>query len=180
MSTENVILVNENGEIIGSQEKMQAHRDGHLHLAFSVLLYRDGEKGIEFLLQQRDSHKYHSGGCWTNTCCSHPREGEHMIAAGVRRLQEEMGITEPVYLQDVASFVYRAELDNDFIEYELDHVLVAKVDHQLVVEPNPNEVMAFCWWSQSELMLAMMQNPTQFTAWFPSVFSHTLKIVMNA
>ncbi|MCQ1060633.1 isopentenyl-diphosphate Delta-isomerase [Photobacterium sp. DNB23_23_1] len=168
MIEEQVILVDPQGRELGVQEKMQAHRDGVLHLAFSVLLYRDGGNEREFLMHQRALGKYHSGGLWTNTCCSHPRLGESMAQAGIRRLEEEMGIVDIRTLSDVASFVYRAELDNDLVEHELDHVLMAPAS-DIVINPNPEEVLAYRWWAQSELLAALDQEPHLFTAWFPQV-----------
>ncbi|MDV5171012.1 isopentenyl-diphosphate Delta-isomerase [Photobacterium rosenbergii] len=173
MIEEQVILVDPQGRELGVEEKMQAHRDGVLHLAFSVLLYRDGDNEREFLMQQRALGKYHSGGLWTNTCCSHPRREETMEQAGIRRLAEEMGIVDIRALSDVASFVYHAELDNDLIEHELDHVLVAEAAN-IAITPNLNEVLTYRWWTQSELQVALDQEPERFTAWFPQVLALTL------
>ncbi|MGF1725226.1 isopentenyl-diphosphate Delta-isomerase [Photobacterium nomapromontoriensis] len=167
MIEELVILVDPQGRELGAQEKMQAHRDGALHLAFSVLLYRNRATGREYLLQQRAMDKYHSGGLWTNTCCSHPRLGETMEQAGIRRLAEEMGIVDVEQLDDIANFIYQAKLDNQLVEHELDHVLVAESD--VIVEPNPAEVMAYRWWPQADLAQAVAKHPTQFTAWFNQV-----------
>lgn len=174
MIEEQVILVDSQGRALGVKEKMQAHREGALHLAFSVLLYRDGSAGREYLMQQRATDKYHSGGLWTNTCCSHPRQGETLEQAGIRRLAEEMGITGVAALQDIAHFVYRAELDNQLVEHELDHVLVAAV-LELEIHPNPDEVMAYRWWPEADLEQAVAQQPTQFTAWLPQVLAHAVQ-----
>lgn len=174
MTEEQVVLVDPQGRELGLQEKMQAHRDGALHLAFSVLLYRDTGDGKAFLLQQRAMGKYHSGGLWTNTCCSHPRQGESLEQAGLRRLKEEMGITGVSQLDDIATFLYRAELDNQLVEHELDHVLVARVS-ALTIEPNADEVMNYRWWPQAELEQAVTSEPQSFTAWFPQVLAHTLR-----
>ncbi|UTV27384.1 isopentenyl-diphosphate Delta-isomerase [Photobacterium atrarenae] len=171
MAQEQVVLVDPQGRILGSQEKMQAHRDGALHLAFSVLLYRERAGGREFLMQQRARGKYHSGGLWTNTCCSHPRQEEPLEQAGIRRLAEEMGITGVTRLDDIARFIYRAELDNQLIEHELDHVLVACVSG-LEIVPNPDEVMAHCWWPEEKLAQAVVETPERFTAWFPQVLAY--------
>ncbi|KLV02222.1 isopentenyl-diphosphate delta-isomerase [Photobacterium aquae] len=173
MIEEQVVLVSPDGQPIGLQEKMQAHRDGALHLAFSVLLYRQGANGREYLMQQRALGKYHSGGLWTNTCCSHPRQGETIVEAGIRRLQEEMGISGVSALEDVANFIYRAQLDNALVEHELDHVLIACTD-ELAFEPNPDEVMAYRWWPELELVEAVEVSPELFTAWFPQVLSHAI------
>ena len=170
MIEEQVILVDPQGRELGVQEKMQAHRDGALHLAFSVLLYRDGDNGREFLMQQRALGKYHSGGLWTNTCCSHPRQGESMEQAGIRRLEEEMGIVDVPALSDIAHFIYHAELDNDLVEHELDHVLVAAAP-EIAITPNPEEVLSYRWWGQDDLQAAVEQAPQDFTAWFPKVLS---------
>jgi isopentenyl-diphosphate Delta-isomerase len=131
---EQVILVNEQDEPLGLMEKMEAHEKGILHRAFSVFLFNDRH---QLLLQKRALTKYHSGGLWTNTCCSHPRENEEVLDAGNRRLREEMGIQSQ--LTNVFSFVYRAELDNNLIEHELDHVLVGTFND--TPQPNPEEVM---------------------------------------
>ncbi|MFC1507889.1 isopentenyl-diphosphate Delta-isomerase [Pseudomonadota bacterium] len=173
MIEEQVVLVDPHGQVQGVQEKMQAHREGALHLAFSVLLYRETAEGREFLMHQRALGKYHSGGLWTNTCCSHPRLSETIEQAGLRRLEEEMGITGITQLHDIVSFVYRAELDNRLTEHELDHVLVANIK-TIKIAPNPNEVMAYRWWSQAELEQALATDPQRFTAWFPQVLKHVI------
>ena len=118
---EKVILVNERDEPIGEMEKMEAHEKGVLHRAFSVFIFNDNN---ELLLQKRASSKYHSGGLWSNSCCSHPRTGETIVEAGTRRLIEEMGFIVP--LESVFSFIYKAELDNHLTEHELDHVLIGR------------------------------------------------------
>lgn len=170
MTEEYVVLVDEQGHECGLQEKMQAHREGALHLAFSVLLYRNTAVGREYLLHQRALGKYHSGGLWTNTCCSHPRQGETLSQAGIRRLQEEMGITITTTLTNVGQFCYYAELDNQLIEHELDHVLIANGEG-LIFTPNPAEVMAYRWWPIAELQQQVQQTPQQFTAWFAQVLA---------
>ncbi len=175
MSAERVVLVNMEGEPIGLKEKMQAHIDGDLHLAFSVLLYRQNQHGErEYLLHQRAMGKYHSEGLWTNTCCSHPRQGETFEAAGTRRLKEEMGIDLHIPLTDIGQFVYRADLDNQLVEHELDHVLIADMGLEpssTFFEPNPEEVMAFEWVQSGTLREQLKQYPAHFTTWFSKVFS---------
>ena len=118
MSIEKVILVDENDNQVGVMPKLEAHQKGLLHRAFSVFIFNSK---YELLLQKRASSKYHSGGLWTNTCCSHPREGEEILDAAKRRLIEEMGIDTS--LRKVHDFIYKAELDNDLTEHEFDHVL---------------------------------------------------------
>lgn len=118
---EKVVLVDQNDVVVGEMEKMEAHRKGVLHRAFSVFIFNDNK---ELLIQKRAEEKYHSGGLWSNTCCSHPRISETIIAAAQRRLKEEMGFSTAV--EEVFSFQYRKELDNGLIEHEFDHVLLGK------------------------------------------------------
>ena len=121
MIEEKVILVNEQDEQIGLMPKMEAHEKALLHRAFSVFIFNDDN---ELMLQQRALDKYHSPGLWTNTCCSHQRDGETNIEAGKRRLQEEMGFV--VELRESVSFIYKAPFDNGLTEHEYDHVLLGK------------------------------------------------------
>ena len=118
MSIEKVILVDENDNQVGLMPKLEAHQKGLLHRAFSIFIFNSK---YELLLQKRASSKYHSGGLWTNTCCSHPREGEDILDAAKRRLFEEMGIETS--LRKVHDFIYKAELDNDLTEHEFDQIL---------------------------------------------------------
>src|SRR5688572_19216713 len=119
-------------------EKMEAHEKGLLHRAFSVFIFND--KG-EMLLQQRALNKYHSGGLWTNACCSHPRPGEDTLQAAKRRLQEEMGIETPLTLK--TSFTYKTAFENGLTEHEFDHIFTGTFNG----EPNINstEVNSYCW-----------------------------------
>ena len=133
MIEEQVILVDENDTQIGLMPKMEAHEKALLHRAFSVFSFNDSG---ELLLQQRAADKYHSPLQWTNTCCSHQREGESNIEAGKRRLQEEMGFS--CELSEVFSFIYKAPFDNGLTEHELDHVMIGKFNG--VPEVNPEEV----------------------------------------
>ena len=151
--SEQVILVNENDQEIGSREKMAAHRDGELHRAFSVFVF-NGEG--QMLLQRRAEAKYHSGGLWTNTCCSHPRPGESTEAAAHRRLQEEMGFD--CDLEEVFQFTYYAKLDNELFEHEYDHVFVGTFEG--TPTPNPAEVSAYKWIGVEELKRDVQENPS--------------------
>lgn len=159
-----VILVNEADEAIGTMEKMQAHREALLHRAFSVIL-RNKEGKI--LLQQRALSKYHSGGLWTNTCCSHPAPGEDILNAAKRRLQEELGITCND-LNVKYSFIYKAALDNELTEHELDHVVLGSYDGP--VSLNEDEVAAIEYVSSEELAARMQNKPEQFTVWFKAIY----------
>lgn len=160
---EKVILVNELDEVIGEMEKMEAHEKGILHRAFSVFIFNDRN---ELLLQKRASQKYHSGGLWSNTCCSHPRLDEQILAAGTRRLEEEMGFSVP--LQSTFSFIYEAKLDNDLTEHELDHVLIGRFSG--IPTMNPAEVEDWKYLGLDELAADMKASPELYTVWFHIVF----------
>ncbi len=162
-SEDHVILVDESDAELGTMEKMKAHRLGVLHRAFSAFVFNS--KG-EMLLQQRAHSKYHSGGLWTNTCCSHPRLGESVENAAERRLMEEMGMKSTFSSQ--FSFLYKAHLDQDLIEHELDHVLVGYSDDHPV--PNPSEVASWRYVSVEKIREEMGANEHHFTEWFKICF----------
>ncbi len=159
-----VILVNEQDEVVGAMEKIEAHRKAVLHRAFSVFIFNTNG---EMLLQQRAFSKYHSGGLWTNACCGHPSPGEQTVDAAERRLQEEMGFTTG--LQELFNFTYRHAFDNGLTEYELDHVFVGYWDAPVL--PSPDEVNDFCFLSIEEIKRSMAAVPQQYTVWFRIVFS---------
>ena len=169
---EHVILVDENDQQIGLMEKMEAHEKGLLHRAFSVFIFNDEN---QLLLQQRAKDKYHSGGLWTNTCCSHPREGESLLDAVKRRLHEEMGFSCPI--ETVFSFIYKAELDNNLIEHELDHVLIGNYNE--APKPNPDEVMDWKYVDLEWVVEDMKANPENYTAWFRIVFDNVKGHFLN-
>lgn len=163
MQETQLVLVNEQDEPMGLMEKMEAHRKGLLHRAFSVFVFnKDGE----MLLQRRALHKYHSGGLWTNTCCSHPYPGEGNKEAAIRRLQEEMGFD--VELEEIFDFIYKKELDNELTEHEFDHVFVGHFDGAIV--PNPEEVCEYAYISMEEIGSRMHSHPEEFTVWFQIAF----------
>lgn len=163
MMQEKVILVDQNDTPLGLMEKMEAHQKGLLHRAFSVFIINS--KG-EILLQQRAFDKYHSPGLWTNTCCSHQREGESNIQAGVRRLKEEMGME--VALTEIFSFIYKAPFENGLTEHELDYVLIGKSDNQPII--NTQEVANWQWNSPENIKIEIQNTPEKFTAWFKIIF----------
>lgn len=165
-----VILVNKNDDQIGLMEKMEAHEKGLLHRAFSVFLFNS--KG-EMLLQQRAISKYHSGGLWTNTCCSHPRENELTINAAHRRLEEEMGFD--CEIEKAFHFTYKSALDNDLTEHELDHVFIGQYEGS--IKPNPEEVESFKYISISDLTKDVQNNPENYTEWFKICLEEVLKRV---
>jgi isopentenyl-diphosphate Delta-isomerase len=159
-ATEYVILVNEQDEKIGTAEKLIAHQQNLLHRAFSIFIFR--ESG-ELLIQQRAMHKYHTGGLWTNTCCSHPREDETVIEAGERRLQEELGLsTQLIY---VDKFHYNAHFDNELSENEIDHVLLGVIADEAEICIDPKEINATRWISLEALLKELESTPKLFTPW---------------
>ncbi|WP_312743158.1 isopentenyl-diphosphate Delta-isomerase [Sphingobacterium multivorum] len=164
MTQENVILVDSNDNMIGSMEKYEAHKKGLLHRAFSVFLFNDQD---ELLLQQRALSKYHCGGLWTNSCCSHQRLGETNVEAAKRRLMEELGITA-MDLQDTFSFVYKAQFDNGLTEHEFDYVLFGKFNG--TPEFNEEEVAETKYLNRQEIQDAIQQAPQQFTPWFKLIY----------
>lgn len=169
---EHVILVDEQDNEIGSMEKMEAHRKGILHRAFSVILLNS--KG-EILLQKRSASKYHSASLWSNTCCSHPRPGESISRAARRRLKEEMGIdATPEF---VYSFIYNTNLENGFIEHELDHVLLGSFDG--VPRVNNHEVENWKFESIDWLKKDIISNPGHYTFWFKEILTQK-ELYLNA
>lgn len=160
---EQVILVNPQDEPIGVMEKMEAHQKGLLHRAFSVFVFN--KKG-EMLLQQRANQKYHSGGLWTNTCCSHPAPGESTDAAAIRRLQEEMGFQTP--LKESFSFMYKTTFDNGLTEHEIDHVFIG--EYEDAIEPNTAEVECYEYRTMDSIRDAIQHTPHLFTSWFIIAF----------
>ncbi len=163
MKEELVILVDEQDNEIGLMPKLEAHEKAVLHRAFSVFVLNDKN---ELMLQQRALHKYHSPGLWTNTCCSHQRQGESNIAAGKRRLQEEMGFSIP--LKETVSFIYKAPFDNGLTEHELDHVLIGYSNQAPVI--NPDEVASWKWMPIADVKKDIAQHPERYTAWFKIIF----------
>jgi len=153
-----VILVDENDNEIGTEEKMKAHQEGKLHRAFSIFIFNS--KG-ELLLQKRAKSKYHSGGLWSNTCCSHPMPGEALEKTVHRRLKEEMGFD--CELKEIFSFTYKAKFDNGLIEHEYDHVFIGKFDGKPT--PNPEEVDEWKWIDVEELKKGIQENPDNYTYW---------------
>ena len=161
-------MVDENDNELGLIEKMEAHEKGLLHRAFSVFVFN--QKG-EVMLQQRAFGKYHSGGLWTNTCCSHPREGETVLEAAHRRMEEEMGFD--CELEQQFNFIYNRKLDKGLTEHELDHVVFGKFDG----EPNlnPEEVADYKWVNMQELKSDISTNPAEYTEWFKICFDEVFE-----
>lgn len=170
---EHVILVDINDQKIGLMEKIEAHEKALLHRAFSVFIFN--EKG-ELMLQQRAASKYHSPLLWTNTCCSHQRDGESNVNAGRRRLQEEMGFVTDV--KEVFSFIYKAPFDNGLTEHEFDHVMIGRYNN----EPNINKKEAenYKWMALENVKTDIKENPTIYTEWFKIIFDKSYKKLTHA
>jgi len=165
MSEDKVILVDKNDNQVGLMPKLEAHEKGVLHRAFSIFIFNSK---YELLLQKRASSKYHSGGLWTNTCCSHPREGEDTLDAANRRLDEEMGIKTS--LRKVYDFIYKAELDNQLTEHEFDHVFYGVCDNDPIL--NKDEAEDFKWVDMETLNNDIMKSEDNYTVWFKIAFEY--------
>ncbi len=166
MTIDTVVLVDENDRETGTMEKIEAHRKGLLHRAFSVFILNS--KG-ELLLQRRASGKYHSPGLWTNTCCSHPRPGEDVADAAHRRLYEEMGMKGEMYSS--FSFIYRADFDNGLTEHEFDHVFIGISDD--IPVPDESEVDGIRYVNLEDLTEDIENNPGNYTVWFRIAYPET-------
>lgn len=156
---EEVILVDEKDQEIGTMEKMQAHEEARLHRAISIFIFNSAGK---LLLQKRASHKYHSGGLWTNSCCTHPRPGENVQDAAVRRLDEEMGMDSELFYG--FSFIYKAPFDNGLTEYEYDHTFIGVSDEEPVL--NFSEAEDFKYEYLQDIIDDFEVNPHLYTEWF--------------
>ncbi|CAA0202914.1 isopentenyl-diphosphate Delta-isomerase [Tenacibaculum maritimum] len=170
---EQVILVDEHDNQLGLMPKMEAHEKALLHRAFSVFVFNDKK---ELLLQQRAADKYHSPLLWTNTCCSHQRNGESSLEAGRRRLQEEMGFT--CELEEVFWFIYKAPFDNGLTEHELDHVMIGKYNDKPII--NKEEVATYKWMRLEEVKEDIKRKPAIYTEWFKIIFKESYSKLVNA
>lgn len=171
-----LILVDGLDRQIGTASKEEAHFKGLLHRAFSVVLVRGGDCGPELLLAQRAEGKYHSGGLWANSCCSHPRAGEEVLGAALRRVPEELGcaVTD---LREIASFAYRAVFASGLAEHEYDHVLIGTAAGDL--HPDPREVSSVRWVAAEDVAAELAAHPEHFSAWAPMVLSLALQEIVG-
>ena len=158
-----VILVDEHDVQTGTMEKMEVHQKALLHRAFSIFIFN--EKG-EMLLHKRAEKKYHSGGLWTNACCSHPQPGEETLAAAQMRLQQEMGFNTE--LKKAFDFIYKVSFDNGLTEHEFDHVFIGTYDGDIV--PNAAEVSDYCFKPVAEIKNLIQSHPQKYTEWFKIAF----------
>ena len=167
INMQEVILVNECDEAIGTMEKMEAHKKALLHRAFSIFIFN--AKG-EMLLQQRSKSKYHSAGLWTNACCSHPRPAEETRDAALRRLNEELGFSTEI--EKIYDFIYQASFENGLTEYEFDHVFVGTYNG--IIRPDKNEVNDYCFKSLEEIRNSLESHPAKYTHWFRLAFPNVV------
>ncbi len=155
-----VVLVNEQDEEIGTMEKMEAHRKGLLHRAFSVFIF---DKEGRMLLQQRAERKYHGANLWTNACCSHPLPGEKVEAAALRRLKEELGFETEV--NKIFHFIYNEAVENGLTEHEYDHVFTGMYNNE-IFNPDPAEVNELKFMQMEAIRNNLLNQPSAFTTWF--------------
>lgn len=168
---EMLILVDENNNQTGTCEKMEAHRKGKLHRAFSVFIFNSDN---QLLLQKRAKGKYHSGGLWTNTCCSHPVPGEPTIEAAHRRLKEEMGFD--CGIEEIFSFVYKIEFEDvKLYEHELDQVFIGYYNGEASVDPG--EVETYKWEDRDHILNDMEDSPEKYTFWFRKIYKRVLEYI---
>jgi isopentenyl-diphosphate Delta-isomerase len=160
-----VILVDEQDVELGAMEKIEAHEKGVLHRAFSILVFNSKR---ELLLQKRNQNKYHSGGLWTNTCCSHPAPGEEIAAAARSKLHQEMGID--VQPEFAYKFIYKTSVNHNLIEHEYDHVFTGRFDG--IPEINSEEVEDWRFVDMVRLRKDIQDNPGSYTSWFKLIISH--------
>ena len=160
-----VILVDLDNNKVGIEDKIEAHKKSLLHRAFSIFIFNQNK---EILLQKRAKNKYHSALLWTNTCCSHQRDGETNIEAGTRRLSEEMGFTTA--LKEVTTFIYKAPFDNGLTEHEFDHVMTGFYEMDPVI--NKEEVEAWKWMPVEAIKSDIESNSEIYTAWFKIIFKN--------
>lgn len=169
LSMEEILLVDINDNGIGYSSKEEVHKNGMLHRAFSVFLFN----GDKMLIQKRNINKYHSGGLWTNACCSHQRKSESLEEAVKRCLQSELGITTKC--EEAFHFIYRTEFSNELYEYELDHVFVGRYNGK--IELNREEAEEIDWINIQELKEKMLHEADRFTSWFIIAAPKVLEII---
>lgn len=173
--TDRVVLVDASDRPHGTADKLEAHEQGWLHRAFSVFVF---DADDHLLLQQRHPAKYHSGGLWSNTCCSHPRPNEPVAEAATRRMQEEMGFSCPV--EHAFGFQYEAQVTDTLTEHEYDHVFIARTATRPDVRPNSTEVADWTWIDLPSLRAHVDTEPEAFTVWFRLLLDRVLDVLPTA
>ena len=173
MDRNHVVLVDESDQQLGQMDKLLAHKKGLLHRAFSIFIFNN--RG-DLLLQQRALDKYHGGGLWTNTCCSHPQIGEDVLDSAQERLFFEMGIS--CELSHSFSFIYHAKVENNLIEHEYDHVFIGFTNTDPIL--NPSEAADFKWWSVEQIATDISVHPTRYTYWFKAALPQVIQKLKQA
>lgn len=171
-----VILVDQSDREIGKMEKVEAHVKGLLHRAFSVFVFREENGEIELLLQQRAARKYHSGGLWSNTCCSHAKLNTPIGETAKERMVEEMGFSCP--LTNLGSFYYHADLEHGMIEHEIDHVFIGQCN-PTEIPFNLDEVQDYQWMPCQKFEQELQIHPEKYTAWLPLAWNLAKQPIMN-
>ena len=159
MKRNKVVMVDINDNVVGTKEKIEAHKTPILHRAFSIYLYNSSN---EMLIQKRADHKYHSVGLWSNACCSHPQLNENIKQGALERLENEIGIKTDI--EELFSFIYMNKFNDSLYEYEYDHVFIGKYDGDFIL--NPEEASDAKWISIDELKKDLTLNPKAYSAWF--------------
>lgn len=161
---DDVVLLDPDARVIGRMPKLAAHQRSTRHLAFSVVLFADDGA---VLLQRRAAVKYHFAGLWSNSCCSHPRPGEALEAAGRRRVGEELGLScGPLAIH--GGFWYEArDPVSGLTEHEYDVVLVGQVT--TAPDPDPTEASATELQPPAAVLAEQASDPGRYTPWLPQV-----------
>lgn len=175
-----ILLVDNQDNEIGYADKLLTHREGNLHRAFSIVIWRKNSQTseIEILLQQRSSQKYHSSGLWTNTCCGHQEPAKTILESAEKRLEEEMGFTLPLKANNIFSYKIKldAVYDENLWEHEIDHIFTAEFldsyEQKIIIQPNPDEVQDYKWQTLASLKEDLHRQPKKYTAWLPLVLQN--------
>lgn len=166
-----IILVDLMDNEVGSCEKLMAHEQALLHRAFSVFLYHDQQ----MLIQKRADHKYHCGGLWTNSCCSHPNRMETTKEAVTRRLWEEIQVK--CQTEEIFSFSYYYHFNNGLTEYEYDHVYIGEYEGECQMDFD--EISEMKWISFDELLKDAQMFPERYTPWFLIALPKVIKEIQR-
>ena len=188
-----IILVDEQDQEIGYGEKLDVHVKEQLHRAFSIFIFDPRTRRM--LIQKRAEGKYHSGGKWSNACCSHPRKGEIMEEALARRLNEELGFLMPERLNiftypecpkemsvetivEVGHFTYYAKFDG-LAEHEIDHVFVYYPSPSQLenMQCNPEEIADVEWVDLDDLLNSVEKYGERYSAWFKPALNLACKMI---
>lgn len=155
--------------------KLEAHRLGQLHLAVSVFVFC----GDRLLIQRRAAGKYHCGGMWANSCCTHPYWGEDPAACAQRRLRQEVGLVLP--LEHRAVVDYRADVTDGLIENERVHVFEGWMAETRIDMPiDPEEVAELRWIDRNALRAAIAADPESFTPWLRIYLDRWRELALRA